>query len=101
MDLKLFPKDNYSYNTYFIIIDYLSKQAYSLSYHKIVTVKDLANLYLKHPYRESRLPESIISNREPQFISDFWEKIYYILGIKVKLSTAFYPEINSQTEIIN
>ena len=71
MDLKLFFKNNHSYNTYFIIIDRLSKQAYSLPCHRTVTAKDLANLYLKHPYRESRLPESIISNKGPQFISDF------------------------------
>ena len=95
MDLKLFPKDNHSYDACFVIIDYLSKQAYSLPCHKIVTAKDLANLYLKHPYREGRLPEFIISNRGPQFISDFWEEICCILSIKAKLSTAFHSETDS------
>ena len=101
MDLKSFPKDKHSFDSCFVIMDRLCKQAYSLPCHKIATVKDLANLYLKHPYREGRLPESITSDRGPQFISDFWEELCRILGIKVKLSTAFHPQTDGQTEIMN
>ena len=47
------------------------------------------------------MPESIVSDRGPQFISDFWDEFCRILGIQLKLSTAFHPETDGQTEIMN
>lgn len=41
------------------------------------------------------LPDSIISNRGPIFISKFWSYLCYFLGIKQKLSISFHPEIDS------
>ena len=62
MNLKSFPKDKHGYDSCFITINRLCKQVYSLPCHKTAIAKDLVNLYLKHPYREGKLPELIISN---------------------------------------
>ena len=51
----------------------------------------MARLYINNIYWFYGAPKSIISDRGPQFISDFWNKFCYILGVKIKLSTAFYP----------
>ena len=42
-----------------------------------------------------------MSDRGPQFISAFWNSFYKILRIKLKLLTAYYPETDGQTEIMN
>ena len=47
------------------------------------------------------LPESIISDRGPQFMAGLMRELNQILGIKSKLSTAFYPQTDEQTEKIN
>ena len=52
-------------------------------------------------YRYFRPLASIISDRGPQFVFKFWEEFCYILGIKLKLSTAFHPQTDGQTEIMN
>ena len=41
---------------------------------------------------------SIISNRGAQFTSIFWRSFKERLGTKVKLSTAFHPQIDFQAE---
>ena len=41
---------------------------------------------------------SIISNREAQFTSRFWRSFQKGLRTKVKLSTAFHPQIDGQVE---
>ena len=48
----------------------------------------MARLYIQNIYRTRGVPESIVSDRGPQFISDFWDEFCRILGIQLKLSTA-------------
>lgn len=85
----------------YVVINRLSKQSIYIPYKKNVTAKDMARMYVTHIYRWRGLPESMVSDRGPQFISQFWDEFCRILGIKVKLSTAYYPKTDSQTEIMN
>jgi len=47
------------------------------------------------------LSESIISDRRPQFAARLMWKLNRMLGIESKMSTAFHPQIDEQTEKIN
>ena len=44
------------------------------------------------------LPDFIIIDWGSLFTSKFWFLLCYFLGIKRRLSTAFYPRTNGQTE---
>ena len=44
------------------------------------------------------LPDSIVTDRGSSFTSKFWSSLCYFFGIKRWLSTAFYLQINGQTE---
>ena len=48
-----------------------------------------------------RLPDEIINDRDVKFTSNFWQTFLAKLGIKSKLSTAFHPETDGQTERLN
>jgi len=71
MDFKLFPKDAYSYNAAFIVVDQLCKQSVSLPCFKTITAKDIARLYVNNIYWFYGAPKLIISDYGPQFILDF------------------------------
>src|SRR6266536_2335081 len=101
MDFKSMPKDKVGYDTVFVVIDCLSKQAVSIPYHKTITAKEMTWLYIVFIYRYFGLLVSIISDHRPQFVSKFWAEFCHILGIKLKLLTAFYPQTDGQTEIMN
>ena len=47
------------------------------------------------------LPESIISDRGPQFAAGLMRELNEMLGIKTKLLMAFHPQTNRQTERMN
>jgi len=47
------------------------------------------------------LPESIISDRGPQFVAGLMRELNEMLGIKSKLLTAFHPQTDGQTERVN
>jgi len=52
-------------------------------------------------WRLHGLPESIISDRGPQFTAGLMRELNGMLGIKTKLSTAFHPQTDGQTERMN
>ena len=101
MDFKSIPPSKEGYNIIFVVIDYFNKQAVFLFCYKIVTAEDIARLYIDAIFRYKGSSESIISDRGPQFVSYFWKEFCRILGVKLKLSTAYHPQTDGQTEIIN
>jgi len=44
------------------------------------------------------LLESVISDREPQFVAELMKELNKMLRIEIKLSTAFYPQTDRQTD---
>ena len=101
MDLCEFNTDKHGYNNVFVVIDRLSKQAISIPCHKSLDATEMAKLYTYHVYRYFGAPESIVSNRGPQFISRFWNEFQRILGTKVILTSPYHPQSDGQTEIYN
>ena len=47
------------------------------------------------------LPESVVSDRGPQFAAELMKELNWMLGIEMKLSTAFYPQMDGQMEQMN
>jgi len=47
------------------------------------------------------MPEVIISDRDTRFTSGFWQELMNAIGTKQKLSTAFHPQTDGQTERVN
>jgi len=64
-------------------------------------VKGLARLFRDNILKLHGLPESIISDRRPQFAAGLMKELNKMLGIKSKLSMAFHPQTDGQTERVN
>jgi len=61
----------------------------------------LADLFLDNVWKHHGLPLTIISDRGPQFAAKLLGTICRKLKIDRRLSTAFYPETDGQTERVN
>ena len=46
-------------------------------------------------------PEQVICDRDPRFMSNFFQALMKILGTKIGASTAYRPQIDGQTERMN
>ena len=66
-----------------------------------LTTDKTAQLYIDNIYSRFGLPDSIISDRGPQFDSELFQTLCKALGIKSKLTTAFHPQANGGTERTN
>lgn len=61
----------------------------------------LANLLLQDVYQQFGLPNSIISDRGPQFTLQVFKELGRLLGIKTKMSTVYHPQTNRSSERTN
>jgi hypothetical protein len=84
-----------------VVVDRLTKARHLIPCRTIIDSKDLADLFLNHIFCLHGLPLSIVSDRGPQFASSFWNQLCTRLGIERKLSTAFHPQTDGQTERMN
>jgi len=89
------------YNLILVVVDRFTKMAYFIPTTEKTSAEGLAQLFRDNIWKLHRLPDSIISDRGPQFMADIMKELNHILGIKTKLSTAFHPQTDSQTERMN
>jgi hypothetical protein len=101
VDFHAAPTDRDGYDTVMVFVDRFGKRPISLPCKKNIDAKGAARLYINYPFRIYGPPDTIVSDRGPQFISAFWDEFTRILGIKLKLSTAYHPQTDGQTEIVN
>ena len=84
-----------------VVCDRLSKMTYFVATTKGTSVEGLARLFRDNVWRLHGLPESVVSDRGPQFAVELTKELNQMLGIKTKLSTVFYPQTDGQTEQMN
>ena len=61
----------------------------------------LAKLMFEHVYKLHGLPWNIISDRDVLFTSTFWKQLHRLIGIKLRLSSAYHPQLDGSTERAN
>ena len=84
-----------------VFVDRFSKMAHFLPCSKTSNTFKIAKLYFDEIFKLYGLPKTIVSDRDVHFMSYFWKTLWHLLGTKLKFSTAFHPQTNSQTEVVN
>jgi len=89
------------YDLILVVVNRLTKMVHFVSTTEKTSAEGLAQLFRDNVWKLHGLPKSIISDRGPQFTAGIMKELNEILGIKSKLSTAFYSQTNGQTERVN
>ena len=84
-----------------VVCDRLSKMTHFVATMEGISAEGLARLFRDNVWKLHGLPESVVSDRGPQFVVELMKELNWILGIKTKLSTAFHPQTDGQMEQMN
>ena len=84
-----------------VVCDRLSKMTHFVATTEGTSAEGLARLFRDNVWKLHGLPESVVSDRGPQFAAELTKELNRMLGIKTKLSTAFHPQTDGQTERMN
>ena len=77
-------------NAILVVCDRLSKMTYFVTTTEGTLAEGLARLFRDNVWKLYRLPESVISDRGPQFAAELMKKLNKMLEIETKLSTVFH-----------
>ena len=89
------------FDSILVVVDRFSKEVEFIPCNKTTTALDTAQLYLHNVWKNHGLPNSIVSDRGPQFASQVMRDLCKWLGIQPELSTTFHPQTDGQTERMN
>lgn len=90
-----------SFDAVLVVVDRLTKMAHFIPCNSNLDSQIFARIYRDSVFRLHGLPESVISDRGSIFTSKYTTDLCRLLNIKSRLSTAFHPQTDGQTERIN
>ncbi|MBW0487534.1 hypothetical protein O181_027249 [Austropuccinia psidii MF-1] len=94
----LVPGGKENSNACLVIVDRYIKSVRCLPCHKEDTEINTDLLFCNNIIATSEVPQIIISDRDPKFISEFWTNLYDMLGTKLAFSTAYHPQTDGLAE---
>ena len=76
-----------------VLIDRLTKMACFIPTTTMVTAAGTTQLVFSHVFRHHGLLKEIVSDRDPHFISHFWQDLSNC-GFELAMSTAYHPQMD-------
>ena len=84
-----------------IVCNRLSKMMHFVATTEETLAEGLVRLFRDNIWKLHGLPESVVSDRGPQFVVELMKELNRMLGIETKLLIVFHPQTDGQTKQMN
>lgn len=85
----------------FVVVDRFSKACHVGMLPTNFTAYNTAKLFISFFFRHHGFPKSIILDRGPIFVSNFWKTLFPLHGTTLRMSSTYHPQMDGQTEVLN
>jgi len=94
------PK-SHGYTVILVVVDRFTKGVHLGALPAQFTASKVATLFFDIVCKIHGFPHSLVSDRDPVFVSAFWRELFKLSGTLLRLSTAYHPQTDGQTEVMN
>ena len=101
MDFVTHLPASHGFTAVMVMVDRFSKSVHLGALPTHFTAFKVATLFMDTVCKHHGFPRSIISDRDPIFISSFWRELFKMTGTTLRMSTAYHPQTDGQTEVMN
>jgi hypothetical protein len=96
-----FPLSKRGHDYLYVVVDRFRKICFLMACKKKINAEKTTHLFFQHVWVHFGHPTSIISDRDTQFLGDFWTSLWGIMVTNMKRSNDFHPQIDDQTKVVN
>lgn len=81
---------SHGFTVILVVVDRYSKGIHLGALPTGFTALKVAALFMEIIYNLHEFPKSIVSDRDPIFVSSFWREMFRLSGTQLRLSTAYH-----------
>lgn len=89
------------HNAILVMVDCLSKYGHFIAISHPYFAAQIVETFVKEIFRLHGMPKTIVSDRDPISLSQFWESFFKLQRTKLCRSSAYHPHSDGQTEVVN
>ncbi|GJW20954.1 ty3-gypsy retrotransposon protein [Tanacetum coccineum] len=84
-----------------VVVDMFSKYAHFATLPTSFNAPKVAEVFVEAVVKHHGIPKTIVSDRDPIFVSKFWTQLFKLSGTQLNHNTAYHPQTDGQTEVVN
>ena len=82
-------------------LDRLSRRVHIITSHTTDSETDVATSFFSNIFKLHGLPDSIVSDRDLKFTSNFWKELMKLCGIRCQMASNHHPQTDGASEVMN
>lgn len=87
--------------TILVVVDRFSKGIHLGMLPASHTAHMVASLFIDMVVKIHGVPRNLVFDRDPLFISKFWQELFKASGTHLRMNSAYHPQSDGQTEVLN